>query len=101
MIISNVRAKIVSLNSYFRKDSQGNKTDVKGYMITLATDFRDEKNSLKNNIIFPLCSKDFEFVGDESDYDFGDDVLVTLDLPIVAPGDEGKMPIMLISMSQY
>ena len=97
MIVSNIPAKLVSLNVYNKKDEKGNKTDVKGYMFTLAIDFKND-NYLNNRVIMPLCCRDFELVGDVENYSFGDDLLVTLDLPIVLPGDEGKMPIMLLEL---
>lgn len=98
MIVDNVKCKLVSLNSYNKKDEKGNRLEEKGYMFTIATDFRD-KSKLKNKVLSPMCSKDFVLDVPEEDFTFGADILCTLDIPLVDPGDKSVFPAVLYSVS--
>lgn len=91
-------AKLISLVSYDKKDDKKVPTGEKGYIISLAIDI-DHKNELRNKIISPLCSKEFELGGDLDNYAFGDDVMIDIDIPLVDVGDMAKMPPVLYSMA--
>ena len=97
MIVDNVKCKLVSLLSYNKKDEKGNKLEEKGYMFTIATDFRD-KQKLKNKILNPMCSKDFELSIPEEKFTFGMDILCSLDIPLVDPGDTKIFPPTLLDV---
>lgn len=92
-----INAKLVSLVTYEKKDDKKVPTGEKGYIISLAIDY-SPNNELKNKIISPLCSKEFEIAGDAEYYTFGADVLVDIDIPLVDVGDMAKMPPVLYSM---
>lgn len=97
MIIDNVKCKLVSLNSYFKKDEKGNKTEEKGYMFGLVTDFRDGE-LLKNKYLNPMCGKEFKMLCKEEELRFGATVVCSLDLPLVEVGDKATFPTMLLSI---
>ena len=98
MIIEDVKCKLVSFNKYLKKDKDTKQeTGEVGYMISLATDFRD-KNCLKNRILNPICSKDFVLNINEERLRFGVDVRCKLDIPLVDPGDKSVFPTMLYDM---